>query len=241
MQCHKCKAEIADSAILCDTCGAVVQTTPEDAPAEKDHRRINLRRLIAIGAALTVILVGVVGVWLNNTAEAVATRYVQESMEGDLKATLSLQVGDMRAALEKQTSEEQRQNIFQNAEYQASLLGLELSIDNFSKYYKAMETIVKETYTQAYGEGYKLSYKVRETEDMTIKEFDAICDAYTNAYYDARVGLDVDVDRLQVGKLVTVTVTVDGKDGVQSYDRTIYLVKYKGAWKVVSNTYGPIY
>ena len=237
MQCHHCQAEIADSAILCDTCGAVVQTTPEDAPAEKDHRRINLRRLIAIGAALTVILVGVVGVWLNNTAEAVATRYVQESMEGDLKAVLSLCVGDMRNLLEKKSTEEQRKNIFQNAEEQGALVGLELSVDNFSEYYKALATITQETYTQAYGEGYKLSYKVRETEDMSIKEFDAICDVYTNIHSD----LGVDVDRLKVGKIVTVTVTVDGKDGVQSYDRTIYLVKYKGAWKVVSNTYGPIY
>ena len=236
MQCQNCHAEIGDSAILCDACGAVVQTTPEDAPAKKDHRRINRRRLIAIGAALTVILVGVVGILLNSTAEAVATRYVQESMEGDLKATLSLQVGDMRAALEKQTNEEQRQNIFQNAEYQASLLGLELSIDNFSKYYKAMETIVKETYARAYGEGYKLSYKVQETEDMTVKEFEAICD-----YYATISNINVDVDRMQVGKIVTVTVTVDGKDGIQSYDHAIYVVKYKGAWKVVPDTYRPNY
>ena len=237
MQCQNCHAEIGDSAILCDACGAVVQTTPEDAPAKKDHRRINLRRLIAIGAALTVILVGVVGVWLNNTAEAVATRYVQESMEGELKTVLSLCVGDMRNLLEKKSTEEQRKNIFQNAEEQGALVGLELSVDNFSEYYKALATITQETYTQAYGEGYKLSYKVRETEDMSIKEFDAICDVYTNIHSD----LGVDVDRLKVGKIVTVTVTVDGKDGVQSYDRTIYLVKYKGAWKVVSNTYGPIY
>ena len=239
MQCHHCHAEIEDSAILCDACGAVVKEQPaeQNPDTEKKHRRANLRRYIAIGAALTVILVGIVGLWLSNTAEAVATRYVQESMEGDLKATLSLQVGNMRAALEKQTNEEQHKYIFQNAENQAALVGLELSIHNFSDYYKAMEAIVKETYTQAYGEGYKLSYKVRETEDMTIKEFDAICDAYANIRSD----LGVDTDRLQVGKNVTVTITVDGKDGVQSYDRTICLVKYKGAWKVVPYTQSPIY
>lgn len=239
MQCHHCHAEIEDSAILCDACGAVVKEQPvEERPHTKEkHRRANLRRYIAIGAALTVILVGIVGVWMSNTAEAVATRYVQASMEGDLKATMSLCVGDMRAALEKQTTEEQRKAIFQNAEVQGEQLGLELSIHNFSDYYKAMEAIVKETYTQAYGEGYKLSYKVRETEDMTIKEFDAICDAYANIHSD----LGVDTDRLQVGKNVTVTITVDGKDGVQSYDRTICLVKYKGAWKVVPYTYVPIY
>ena len=237
MQCHKCHAEIADSAILCDACGAVVKTTPEDAPAEKDHRRINLRRLIAIGAALTVLLVGVVGVWLNNTAEAVATRYVQESMEGDLKAVLSLCVGDMRNLLEKKSTEEQRKNIFQNAEEQGALVGLELSVDNFSEYYKTLATITQETYTQAYGEGYKLSYEVRETEDMTIKEFEAICDTYDDIHFD----LGVDTDRMQVGKNVTVTITVDGKDGLQSYVRTICVVKYKGAWKVVPDTYRPDY
>lgn len=239
MQCQNCHAEIEDSAILCDACGAVVKEQPvEERPdTEKKHRRANLRRYIAIGAALTVILVGIVGLWLSNTAEAVATRYVQESMEGDLKTVLSLCVGDMRNLLEKKSTEEQRKHIFQNAEEQGALVGLELSVDSFSDYYKALATITQETYTQAYGEGYKLSYKVRETEDMTIKEFDAICDAYANVHAD----LNVDTDRLQVGKIVTVTITVDGKDGVQSYDRTIYLVKYKGAWKVVSNTYGPIY
>lgn len=237
MQCHHCHAEIEDSAILCDACGAVVKEQPaEERPdTEKKHRRANLRRYIAIGAAITVLLAGVLGLWLSNTAEAVATRYVQESMEGDLKATMSLCVGDMRNLLEKKSTEEQRKNIFQNAEEQGALVGLELSVDNFSEYYKALATITQETYTQAYGEGYKLSYKVRETEDMTIKEFDAICDIYTDTFSD----LGVDVDRLQVGKNVTVTVTVDGKDGVQSYDRTICLVKYKGAWKVVSQAYLP--
>ena len=239
MQCHHCHAEIEDSAILCDACGAVVKEQPakERPDAKEKHRSANLRRYIAICAAVTVLLVGVLGLWMSNTAEAVATRYVQESMEGDYKATMSLCVGDMRAALEKHTTEEQRKAIFQNAEVQGELLGLELSIDSFSDYYKALTAIVKETYTRAYGEGYKLSYKVRETEDMTIKEFDAICNAYTNVHSD----LGVDVDRLKVGKIVTVTVTVDGKDGVQSYDRTIYLVKYKGAWKVVPYTYSPIY
>lgn len=237
MQCHNCRAEIPDSAILCDACGAVVQTMPEDAPAKKDHRRVNLRRLIAIGAALTVILVGVVGVWLNSTAEAIALRYVQESMEGDLKAVLSLQAGKARNVLEKQSSAEQLQHMFENAAYQGSLLGLELSIDNVSEYYKAMEAITKATYAQAYGERYKLSYKVRETEDMTIKEFEAICDAYENTYS----GIGVDADRLRVGKIVTITVTVDGKDGIQSYDRTICMIKYKGAWKVVPDTYRPNY
>ena len=237
MQCHHCHAEIEDSAILCDACGAVVKEQPaeQNPDTEKKHRRANLRRYIAIGAALTVILVGIVGLWLSNTAEAVATRYVQESMEGDLKATMSLCVGDMRHLLEKKSTEEQRKHIFQNAEEQGALVGLELSVDNFSEYYKALATITQETYTQAYGEGYKLSYKVRETEDMSIKEFEAICDAYTDAFFD----IDVDVDRLQVGKNVTVTVTVDGKDGVQSYDRTVHLVKYKGAWKVVSQAYLP--
>ncbi len=239
MQCHHCHAEIDDSAILCDACGAVVKEQLDELnpDTEKKHRRANLRRYIAIGAAITVLLVGVIGLWLSNTAEAVATRYVQESMEGDLKATMSLCVGDMRHLLEKKSTEEQRKTIFQNAEEQGALVGLDLSVDSFSDYYKALATITQETYTQAYGEGYKLSYKVRETEDMTIKEFDAICDVYTNVHSD----LGVDVDRLKVGKNVTVTITVDSKDGVQSYDRTICLVKYKGAWKVVSNTYGPIY
>lgn len=239
MQCQNCHAEIEDSAILCDACGAVVKEQPvEERPdTEKKHRRANPRRYIAIGAALTVILVGIVGLWLSNTAEAVATRYVQESMEGDLKATMSLCVGDMRHLLEKKSTEEQRKTIFQNAEEQGALVGLDLSVDSFSDYYKALATITQETYTQAYGEGYKLSYKVRETEDMTIKEFDAICDVYTNIHSD----LGIDVDRLQVGKNVTVTITVGGKDGVQSYDRTICLVKYKGAWKVVPYTQSPIY
>lgn len=235
MQCHHCHADIDDSAILCDACGAVVKEQPDELnpDTEKKHRRANLRRYIAIGAAVTVLLIGVIGLWLSNTAEAVATRYVQESMEGDYKATMALSVGNMRRALEKQTSEEQRKTIFQNAEVQGELLGLDLSIDSFSDYYKALATIVKETYTQAYGEGYQLSYKVRETEDMSIKEFDAICGIYTNSHSN----LDIDVDRLQVGKNVTVTVTVDGKDGIQSYDHIVHLVKYKGAWKVVPYTY----
>lgn len=239
MQCHNCHTEIDDSAILCSACGAVVKEQPEEEHTDtrEKHRRANLRRYIAIGAAVTVLLVGVLGLWMNNTAEAVATRYVQESMEGDLKTVLSLCVGDMRNLLEKKSTEEQRKNIFQNAEEQGALVGLELSVNNFSEYYKALATITQETYTQAYGEGYELSYEVRETEDMSIKEFDAICDAYANVHAD----LSVDTDRLQVGKIVTVTVTVDGKDGVQSYDRTIYLVKYKGAWKVVPYTYSPTY
>ena len=238
MQCHHCHAEIEDSAILCDACGAVVKEQPaqERPDAKEKHRSANLRRYIVICAAVTVLLVGVLGLWMSNTAEAVATRYVQESMEGDYKATMSLCVGDMRAALEKHTTEEQRKAIFQNAEVQGQQLGLDLSIDSFSDYYKALATMVKETYTRLYGEGYKLSYKVRETEDMTIKEFDAICNAYTNVHSD----LGVDVDRLKVGKIVTVTVTVDGKDGMYSFDNTLHLVKYKGAWKVVSETLLPI-
>lgn len=230
MQCHKCNAEIPDSAILCEACGAVVETTPNNGHDNKKHRRINLIRWIAVCAAALVTLVGIVGMVANNSATMVAQRYVKESMEGDFKAVMSLCVGNKRSMLEQQSSEEQREAIFRNAEEQAATLGLELSINSFSEYYKAIETIVKETYTQAYGEGYKFSYKVRETEDMSVKEFDAICDAYENAYYN----IGVDTDRLKIGKIVTVTVTVDGKDGAHSYDRTVYMVKYNGAWKAVS-------
>jgi len=230
MLCHKCNAEIPDTALLCDVCGAVVKTAPTEETRSKPHRRINLLRLAALCAAAAVALVGVIGILVSNSPRGVAKRYVQATVEGDYKASSSLCVEDMRQWLEQEATDAERAAVFQNAEAQGQQIGLDLSVDTSSQYYKALRAIVEETYTQTYGEGYTVSYAVKETEDMSVREYEAYCTLYRDSRY-------VDVDQLKIGKNVTVTVTIEGDYGTHTYDYTLSLLKYKGAWKVVPDTY----
>lgn len=236
MQCHKCNAEIADSAILCDACGAVVKTAPKDAPltaTEKRCRRINLRRLLAFAVAIAMLLAGIGGILLYNSPDAVAKRFVQAYLEGDFAQVMALSAGDMRALLENETDDTARENLFQRAEATAAELGLDVTVDSYDRLYDVMEQVVAAAYAQIYGDDYTITMKVKESEEMGAYEFNVICASYVDDTYAAYV----DVDRLKIGKYVTVAVTIDGTKATNSFERVLPMVQYKGQWRVVINPY----
>lgn len=237
MQCHKCNAELADNAILCDTCGAVVSSAPtppsEDA-VEKRCRRIQRRRFFAFAVAALVLVSGIVGMLVYSSPEAVATRYLTATVESDVAGMLELMAGDMRDLLENELSEEERNAFFTETTEAADALGLKnTAVSNFRQCYALLRRIEKANLTAIYGEGYKITVKIQETADMSMKDFERIRDAYLSDTYASYV----DVNRMAVGKYVIAEVTVSGVKATKTLYFTVPLIKYNGAWKVAYNPY----
>lgn len=228
MLCHKCNGEVDDSAILCEHCGEVLKDTSRDA-TERHCRRINVRRLVVIGVAALVFLVGAVGMLIGFGPTAVAKRYVTAQIEGDIKEVLSMTAGDMQGYLEARMSGALQEELFQSTEATAASLGLDLSVENFSQYYKATKAIAKAACADTYGADYTITVTVKETEEMSVQDFTALQTAYdTDAYRDY-----IDADSLRIGKLVILSVTIEGSKAV-THETIVPMVQYKGFWKVIA-------
>lgn len=230
MLCHKCHADIADNAILCDVCGAVVTTAPiiDPVAVAKECRRAQRRRVMAFCLAAILLIVGVVGVLVDNSAEAVAKRYLKAYVDGDMKKTLSLYAGDMRRLLEDQTSET-REGLFQMVEIYAKEVGVNASVKNYGQFYKVRHKAQKATNADLYGEDYTITTKVLGVENMSVQEFNIFLSVIDSENAHAYI----DTDRLKIGKMVTVSVTIAGSKTSHTMEQRVPLVKYKGAWKVV--------
>ena len=238
MLCHKCNADIPAGAILCAACGAVVNRRPgavDAAAVDKRCRRINLRRLLTFGLAVVLLLSGIGGMLIYNSPDQIARRYIAALIQRDIPGMLSLSAGDMQAMLEHEMSDAERSEFFATVASYAEECDVDAEVTTFRQCYRTLRAVTKKVndaaYTEVYGEGYRLTIEVKDSEDMGAKEFNTLC-----ANYQVEPFADyIDTAQLKIGRYVTVKATVSGPKGSDTVERIVPLVRYKGAWRVVTD------
>ena len=228
MFCKNCGNQIPDGVAFCAACGtaAAPAAAPAAAAAAPKADKSNLIKLIAIVAGVAIVLGLFIGLLGGDSPKSVAKDYIEASFEGDLKKTYSLQPGKMQKMFEKETDDEDE--MFEMVEEYGEELDVKVKVNNFNQYYKAVKKITKADNKETYGKNYKLNVKVIDVKDMRNSELEAIEERYDSDYYEDYV----DADKIKKGKKVYVSVIVDGSEDNNSYVRTVYVVKYKGQWKV---------
>ena len=228
MFCKNCGNQIPDGVAFCAACGtaAAPAAAPAAAAAAPKADKSNLIKLIAIVAAVAIVLGLFIGLLGGDSPKSVAKDYIEASFEGDLKKTYSLQPGKMQKMFEKETDDEDE--MFEMVEEYGEELDVKVKVNNFAQYYKAVKKITKADTKETYGKNYKLNVKVIDVKNMRNSELEAIEERYDSDYYEDYV----DADKIKKGKKVYVSVIVDGSEDNNSYVRTVYVVKYKGQWKV---------
>lgn len=241
MFCKNCGNQVPDGVAFCAACGTAVAAAPAAAPAAnpaqaavaavKGNKTVKLIAIVAVVAIVLGLIVGLLG---GGNAKSVAKDYVKASLEGDLKEVYSLMPGKMQKYLEKEVydDDEIQDQMFEGIEEQADELDINVKVKNFNQYYAATKKIAKAENKEAYGKNYKISIKVLETKDMRSSDLEAIQDRYdTDDFEDY-----INADKIKKGKKVYVSVIIDGNEDNDSYVRTVYVVKYKGQWKVAHAT-----
>lgn len=239
MFCKNCGNQVPDGVAFCAACGTPVAAAPAAAPAAnpaqaavaavKGNKTVKLIAIVAVVAIVLGLIVGLLG---GGSAKSVAKDYVKASFEGDLKELYSLTPGKYQKYIEKEVydDDDQQDALFENTEKWGDELDVEVKIKNFNQYYKAHKKISKAENKEEYGKNYKITVKVLETKDMRSSDLEAIQDRYdTDDFEDY-----INADKIKKGKKVYVSVIVDGNKDNYSVVRTVYVVKYKGQWKVAS-------
>ena len=242
MFCKNCGNQVPDGVAFCAACGTAVAAAPAApaaAPAAnpaqaaiaavKGNKTV---KLIAIVAAVAIVLGLFIGLLGGGSAKSVAKDYIKASFEGDLKEMYSLMPGKYQKYIEKEVydDDDQQDTLFENIEKWGDELDVKVKVKNFSQYYKAYKKISKAENKEDYGKNFKITVKVLETKDMRSSDLENIQDRYdTDAFEDY-----INADKIKKGKKVYVSVIIDGSEDNNSYVRTVYVVKYKGQWKVAN-------
>lgn len=232
MFCKNCGNQIPDGVAFCAACGtAAAPAAPAAAaaaPAAPKADKSSLIKLIAVVAAVAIVLGLLISLLGGGSPKSVAKDYVEASINGDIKAQYGLMVGKMQKYIEKEVMDDYKDEAFDMMEERCDEADIKVKISNFNQYYKASKKLSKANLVEQYGKGYKVKIEVREVEDMRSSELEEIQEAYdTDELEDY-----VKANKIKKGKIVTVKVIIDGKEDTQTFDRTVYVVKYKGKWKV---------
>lgn len=234
MFCKNCGNQIPDGVAFCAACGtAVAPAAPaaEAAPAApvaaapKNNNTIKLIAIVAVVAIVLGLLVGLLG---GGSAKSVAKKYVEAQINGDTKAMYDLMAGKMQKYVEEEVMDDYKDEIFDYMEEQCDEMDIKAKVNNFNQYYAASKKLNAAQMKEQYGKGYKVKIEVREVENMRSSELEELQDAYDSDELEDYVN----ADKIKKGKIVTVKVIIDGKEDTTTEDVTVYVVKYKGKWKV---------
>lgn len=229
MFCKNCGNQVPEGTAFCAACGtAVVAEAPAAAAVAPKADKSGLIKLIAIVAAIAIVLGLFISLLGGGSPKSIAKKYIEASIEGDIKAQYGMMVGKMQKYVEKELMSEYKDEAFDYMEEQCDELDIKANINNFNQYYKASKKVAAAEMKETFGKNYKVKIEVREVEDMRSSELEEIQDSYDNDVLEDYVN----ADKIKKGKIVTVKVIIDGKKDTQTYDRTVYVVKYKGKWKV---------
>lgn len=238
MFCKNCGNQIPEGVAFCAACGTAAapaapaaEAAPAANPAQAAIAAVKGNgtiKLIAIVAAVAIVLGLFVGLLGGGSAKSVAKDYIKASIEGDIKAQYGLMVGKMQKYVEKELMDDYKDEAFDYMEEQCDEMDIKANINNFNQYYKASKKLNAAQMKETYGKGYKVKIEVREVEDMRSSELEEIQDTYDNEALEDYVK----ANKIKKGKIVTVKVIIDGKKETKTYDRTVYVVKYQGKWKV---------
>ncbi len=191
------------------------------------------KRIIMIAIAAVVIAAVIVAAILIikwNGPESVAERYLR-GFVGDTscKDAYNLLAYDWRELMMEQAGCESEEELF---EYFNSESDEEL--ESFNDIYRYQDESIREYLEEEYGL-YKIDVKVINAKDTSVKkalneelyEFDMLY-AYDWIY-------DLDEDDISACKKVKLKVKIEGEEKTYTEKISVYVVKIKGAWKVLGN------
>lgn len=230
MFCKNCGNQIPDGVAFCAACGtaAAPAAAPAAAAAAPKADKSGLIKLIAIVAAIAIVLGLFISLLGGGNPKSIAKKYVEASIEGDIKAQYGMMVGKMQKYVEEELMDDYKDEAFDYMEEQCDELDVKAKVNNFNQYYAASKKVAAAKMKEQYGKGYKVKIEVREVEEMRSSELEEVQEFYDNDEMEDFVN----ADKIKKGKIVTVKVIIDGKEDTQTYDRTVCVVKYKGKWKV---------
>lgn len=241
MFCKNCGNQVPEGVAFCAACGTPVTAAPAAAapayaaaaapaaaPAAPKSDKSALIKLIAVIAAAAIVLGLLIALLGGGSAKSVAKKYVKAEIEGDMKAAYSLMVGKMQKYVENEVYDDYEDELFEYMEEACDEEDINVKINNWNQYYKAYKKLTKAEMNEQYGKGYKVTIEVRDIEDIRNSELEEIQEGYD----DDDLEDYVNPDKIKKGKKVTVKVIIDGKEDTTTEDVVVYVVKYKGKWKV---------
>ncbi len=211
MYCGKCGAQQADDAAFCSECGAKLQTTSQSAnpvpeadvntAAPMPVQQKQKNRIIGIAAvAVLVIVVIVLGVLIFGG------RSYKSAVKQFMKGTFE---GDAKAIMKVLPKD--YLNVMMEEE------GYDSKKEAQEDLQKQLDRTIKLLNQQF--DDWKYSYEITETEDYSKKDLKDLNEDLEEYGIQAKAAKDVTVD-----------VTLKSKDGKETNDQEVTVIKIGGSW-----------
>ena len=190
------------------------------------------KRIIMIAIAAVVIAAVIVAAILIikwNGPESVAERYFRGFMgETSCKDAYNLLAYDWSELMMEQEGYESEEELL---DYFSSENDEEF--ESFNDIYRYRDEQMREELEQEYGL-YKIDIKVINAKDASVKKAlnESLYDIFT---YSSDWIDDLDEDNISACKKVKLRVKIEGEEKTYTEKISVYVVKIKGAWKVLGN------
>lgn len=216
MFCGKCGAKNADDATFCTECGAklnggqmIRNSTPVVVNLNDKNRKVGM---IAVGVIAVIVIALIFTLFGGRSYKATIEKFVNAQFDADAEAIFELIPEKMIAyALEEEGYDEDELDEFieeGNEELQDQL-----------------------DYIEGYlGEGWTVSHKILNVEDVTGDELDDLKDDYE----------DIDI-KVSAAKTVEVELTVKAEETETSNSLDISLIKVDRSWYLDLESMGGIF
>ena len=203
-------------------------------PEPEQKKKGGAFKIIAIIAAAAILLGGLV--WLAcslflPTAEGAVKKYITASeFEYDMKAAYSVMAGDAKKYVEDHAIEnEDVDEEFEDVEEACHEEGIDIDIDNFNDFYKAMKKLTAIENADCFGEDYEVTVLCLDEIDM---DYDVL-EAYREVLDDPTCSDYIDINKIEDGKFIVAKLNVTGRKDEFSELYVVPLVKYGLKWKVL--------
>lgn len=216
MFCGKCGAENDNGAVFCTKCGSPINgESMKSANKVTDVKVKNRNRKVGIIVAVAVVVIAFIAIFAlfgGRGYKSTVKKYFNATMKADAKAIINLIPDEvMEKALEDEGYDKDEINLFVE--------------EGEKELEKAMDKI-----DDSVGEGWKMTYEITDTEDITGKDLKEIKEDYE----------DYDIE-ISEAKKVEVEVTVKVKDNENSNTARLYLIKVGKNWYLDVENMGSIF
>lgn len=257
MFCQNCGSQNADGTAFCASCGAKLENqavnandfSAPQAPVGNSQAMSKVNNLVSklkgnkkvfiaiIAAVLAVILLITVITAAFPSRKSVAESFVKAYLKYDFKKADKYVFLDLEDSIKKYCEEEDIEKDEFFDELTDRINDDDVEIKNLSDYYSYMEKTVKED-----SEFNFISCKVDSEEEIDLDDEDEKSALAWRIYLTySYAGVDEDeaedlLDHISKAYEITVEVKYKDEDGERdTRDFDIYVVKYKGKWRVVSS------
>ena len=211
MFCGMCGAENKEGAKFCEKCGAPINKGQkrDEINATNQNKKVGM---IAVAVLAVVIVVALFSLFGGRGYESTVKEYFNATMDGDAKAVVNL--------IPKKVMEKELKNEGYDEDE------MDMFIEEGEK--QLQDTL--DSIEDAMGKDWKMTYEIKETEDVTGRELKEIKDDYE--------GYDIDVSE---AKKVEVEMKVKAKENENSHTVRLHLIKIGRSWYLDVKNMGSIF